>query len=159
MLIGLKIPLIVVPPRVIVSYFMILSSRGIVRNNLLLPTLALKLSIVLLLTPTLSFSSFVDSYMIWVFLRPPDLLYFVTIEVQFRLRVMMYFMNILNTLRSTIILCTIIFCKDLFVSVLLLPLISWPMCSPMHIHLDDFIILFPNSSWHLYYNLEFEEGC
>jgi hypothetical protein len=154
MLIGQEIPLIVVPPRVIVSYLVILSSLGVVRNNLLLPTLTLKLSIVVLLTPPLSSSSSVGFC-----LRPPVLLSFVTIEVRFRLCIIMYFMNVLNTLRSTVILCTIIFCRELSISVLLLPLISWPMCSPKDIHLDGFLILFSNSSWHLHHHLEFEGRC
>jgi hypothetical protein len=58
------------------------------------------------------------------FLRPLILLSFVTIEVRFRLRIMIYFMNVLNILRLTVILCAIIFCRELSVSVLLLPLIS-----------------------------------
>jgi hypothetical protein len=56
--------MIVVPPQVIVFYLVILLSLGVVRNNLLLPALALKLSIVLLLTPPLISSGFVGSYMI-----------------------------------------------------------------------------------------------
>jgi hypothetical protein len=135
MLIGQEIPLIIIPPRVIVSYLVILSSLGIARNNLLLPALALKLSIVILLIPPLSSSGSVG-HMIWVFLSPPILISFVTIEVRFRLRIMMYFIHVLNTLKSTVFLCTIIFCKELSISVLLLSLISWSMYSPKHIHLD-----------------------
>jgi hypothetical protein len=159
MLIEQEIPLIIVPPWVIVSYLVILLSLGVIRNNLLLPALTLKLSIVLLLTPPLSSSGSVGFSMIWGFLRAPVLLSFVTIEVRFKLRIMMYFMNVLNILRSTVILCAIIFCRELSVFVLLLPLISWPMCSPKHIHVDGFVILFSNSSWHLHYHLEFEGGC
>jgi hypothetical protein len=99
-------------------------THGVVRNNLLLPVLALKLSIVLLLTPPLSSSGSVGFSMIWVFLRPLVLVSFVTINVRFRLRIMIYFMNVLNILRSTFILCAIIFCKELSIFVLLLPLIN-----------------------------------
>jgi hypothetical protein len=48
----------------IVSYLVILSSLGVARNNLLLLALTLRLSIVLLLTPPLSFSSSIGYYMI-----------------------------------------------------------------------------------------------
>jgi hypothetical protein len=65
-LIGQVITSIVVPPRVIVSYLVILSLLGVARNSVLLPALALKLSIVLLLTPPLSFSGSIGSYMIRV---------------------------------------------------------------------------------------------
>jgi hypothetical protein len=54
---------------VIVSYLVILSSLGVARHSLLLPALAMKLSIVLLLTPPLSSSGSVGSYIIWVYLH------------------------------------------------------------------------------------------
>jgi hypothetical protein len=155
MLIGQVIPLTVVPPQVIIFYLVILSSLGVARNNLLLPAPILRLSIVLLLTPPLKSSGFVDSYKIWVQLRHPILLYFVTVRVRFNLRTMMYFTSALNILRSTVILCIIIFCRELSTFVLLLLLISWLMCSAKHIHLDVSMILFPNSSWLQHYHLEF----
>ena len=65
MLIGLVIPLIVIPPRVIVSYLVILSFLGVTRNSLLLPALTLKMSIVFLLTPPLGSSGYVGFYTIW----------------------------------------------------------------------------------------------
>jgi hypothetical protein len=101
------------------------------------------------------------SELLWLrwLLHDMGLLSFVTIKVQFRLRIMMHFMNVLNILRSTVILCAITFCRELSAFVLLLSLISWPMCSPKHIHLDGLVTLFPNSSWHLRHHLEFEGRC
>jgi hypothetical protein len=158
MLIRQLIPLTVVPPRVIAFYLVILSSLGVVRNNLLLPAPVLKLSIMLLLTPPLSSIS-VGSYRILVQLRHQVLLNFVIVRVWLRLRTMMNFTSALNTLRSTIILCIIISCRELCTFVLLLMLISWLMCSPKHIHLNVSVILFPNSSWLQHYHLEFAGGC
>ena len=112
MLIGQVIPLIVVPPQVIVFYLVILSSLGVARNNLLLSALALKQSIVPLLTPPVSSSGSIGYYKIWVFLGLLALLSFATIRVRFKLHIMMYFMNALNTLKLIAILCFIIFCNS-----------------------------------------------
>jgi hypothetical protein len=64
MLIEQVILLTVAPPWVIVFYWVILSSLGIVKKVLLLPTLVLKLSTMLLLTPPLSYCGYVGSYRI-----------------------------------------------------------------------------------------------
>lgn len=118
MLIRQVIPLTAISPWGIVFYWVIPLSLDVARNSLLLPTIVLKVRIVSLLTQSLSYSGYVGSYRIYVFLKHIALLYSTTIRVRFRLHVMMYFTNTLNTLAT--ILCATISCRELSVFVLLI---------------------------------------
>jgi hypothetical protein len=139
-----------VPPRAIVSYLLILSSFGVAKNSMLLPALALKLSIVPLLTPP-------SIKLLWF-------LHDIRVSHIFSSPIFCDNWSAIQIVHNDVFhehvkhMCAIIFCMEVFVSVILLPLISWSTCSPKQIDLDGSVILFLNSSWNLYYTLSLR-GC
>jgi hypothetical protein len=92
----------------------------------------------------------------WVFLNPLVLLFIVTIGVPYKLLIMMFSMSAQNISRLIVISSNIIFCMVFYIFILSPLQINWWIFLPNFIHLDDSMILSPNSSWLL--PLEFEGG-
>ena len=148
---GLEIPLIIVLPLVTSSYWVPLLSLGVARNNPLLLVPILKLSTMLSPMPPRNSSSFVGSWLTWVLLRLPVLL--------FTLLIMMFFMSAPSTLRSIVTSFIIIFSRVLLTYYLSPLRTSLLMYSPSPIRWGAYAILYPNSRWLLLHHLVFEGGC
>ena len=123
------------------------------------PIPVLRLSIVPLLTPLASLSSFASSSLTWMLHNPLPFLFIVTIVVLSTLLIMMSSMNTPSTLRSTTTLLTSISRKEISSCSPSPLLTSLLISSPSLTRLVVFEILYPNSSWLPPYHLEFEWGC
>ena len=156
---GQVILLIDVLSQVSVSCWVLLLSHGIARSRMWFPILVLRLSIVPLLTPLASLSSFIGSWLTWMLYIPLPLLFIVTIVVLSTLLIMMSSINAQSTLRLTATSLANISRKKISSCSSSPLLTSLLISSPRLTRLVVFEILYLNSSWLPPYHLKFKRGC
>ena len=151
--------LIVVPLQGIVFFLVTPSSLGEARNNLLLFILVLRPNIEHLLTPLLSSFGYAGSSRTQALIVLLQFQSIVTIEVPSKLPTMTSSMSVPSILKSTVTLFVITYYRVLCSSVQCLLRISQLTYSPNLCLQAVSVILFPNSSWCLFTQHEFEGGC
>ena len=157
--IGQRTPPTVVPLQGIVFFLVTHSSLGAARNNLLLLILVLRQNIEHLLTPLQSSFGYVGFSRIQALIVLLQFRSIVTIKVPSKLPTMTSSMSIISILRSTITLFVIIYYRVLYSSVQCFLKTNQLTYSPNLCLQAVSVILFPNSSWCLFTQHEFEGGC